>query len=284
MNNNLGKLQDRLLELMKVFQKICEENKLCYYVLGGTCLGAVRHQGFIPWDDDVDVGMPRQDYDRLLALPTEKFPEWMERRHFRTVKNYPYYYLKLMDRRTTLIEQNNIDQVGGVFIDIFPLDGAHAPHFGERLRYKRIRLLNRLMQLYYTDGKAEDIFRKALWCWAKMQNIQKICEKLDKAVTAVPFGSTGYFASYTGYYKEKEWMPMKILGRPVYLEFEDIKVCAPEQAERYLTALYGDYRKLPPPEERGNHHNFSVVELDTPYCRYGNLNEQKDKKHILQEP
>ena len=121
----MTELQEKIFGIMKAFDRVCRENNLHYYMLGGTMLGAIRHKGFIPWDDDADFGLPRKDYETLLALPEESFPEGYRLRHFQKEQGVPYAFIRLEDERTTCVEtrRSGTGYVGGVYIDIFPLDG-----------------------------------------------------------------------------------------------------------------------------------------------------------------
>ena len=119
--NDLQKCQ---LNILKDFIKVCEKNNLRYYLVSGTCLGAVRHQGFIPWDDDIDVGMPREDYNKLITLQKD-FNERYFIQTYKTDKKYLYNFAKIRDSETTYIENNFMTtQINhGVWLDVFPLDG-----------------------------------------------------------------------------------------------------------------------------------------------------------------
>ena len=132
-------LHSRLLSMAKVFHAFCVENGLQYYMLGGTMLGAVRHKGFIPWDDDMDFGMPRKDYDRFLKLAEEKLPAPFEVTCYKNVAKTPIHYAKQIDGSATLVEDSYHDFVEGLYIDIFPLD-ATGMSFADRMRMKRMHM------------------------------------------------------------------------------------------------------------------------------------------------
>ena len=123
MDIDVVELHSRLLNMAKSFHKFCQENGLNYYILGGTCLGARRHKGFIPWDDDMDIGMPRKDYEKLIELQTS-LPYYLELRYYENTPNSPMHFIKLIDNRRTLIEPRYNDYVEGLYIAIFTLDSA----------------------------------------------------------------------------------------------------------------------------------------------------------------
>ena len=104
--------------------KTCQTHGLTYYIWAGTMIGAVRHHGFIPWDDDIDIAMPREDYDRLIAHCREWLPEPLEMICAEDDSSYPLPFAKIQDASTTLIERKHMDYVGGIYIDVFPIDGV----------------------------------------------------------------------------------------------------------------------------------------------------------------
>lgn len=119
----MTEIQLKLLDMLKWFHEFCIENKLRYYALGGTMLGAIRHKGFIPWDDDIDVGMPREDYDKMIELVIDKQDEKYRLEKPLQNKDFVYQYCKLYDTSTTLVENTRYKTKRGVYLDIFPLDG-----------------------------------------------------------------------------------------------------------------------------------------------------------------
>ena len=110
--------------VLRQFIAICKDNHLTYFCCGGTAIGAVRHQGMIPWDDDVDVFMPRPDYDRFVQIASKQLPEGLELVTPNSKSDYPLFFVKLCDARTTLQEEQDVPCVYGLYIDIFPIDGA----------------------------------------------------------------------------------------------------------------------------------------------------------------
>lgn len=157
----LNQLQLHLLEMMKAFHTICENNNFTYYILYGTLLGAVRHKGFIPWDDDIDVGMPREDYDKLMNLPIENFPSnLMLMTKWYGQEKGSFLYAKLVDIKTTLIESVEERQIGGVFIDIFPIDGGGNFKIIAFIKLLISRLLVSITRLNYKQTKHSSILKR----------------------------------------------------------------------------------------------------------------------------
>ena len=125
------KLKQIELNLLVCFKEICEKHKLDYFLTGGTLLGAVRHKGFIPWDDDIDVGMPREDYETFLRVASSCLPDGIFLQTRKTDPEVPFNFAKLRDSRTTFIETSikDLDINHGVYIDIFPIDYFPASKF-----------------------------------------------------------------------------------------------------------------------------------------------------------
>lgn len=126
MEYDIRPLQLRTLKLLRQFQEVCREHGLRWYATAGTMLGAVRHAGFIPWDDDMDIAMPRPDYDRLIVHAAEWLPRPMELVCAELDESYPLPFAKLQDASTTILERPHLPFLGGIYIDIFPIDGVPA--------------------------------------------------------------------------------------------------------------------------------------------------------------
>ena len=134
---NVKEVQARLLEMLKFFHRYCTENNLRYYLIGGSMLGAVRHKGFIPWDDDIDIGMPREDYNKLATIYENNERFVLETSNSQD-QGFWFLYSKLYDISTTLIEKSRYKLVRGIYIDIFPIDGCGNTEKEALKWYKKI--------------------------------------------------------------------------------------------------------------------------------------------------
>lgn len=281
MSVDASELQARLLRMLKQFHNICTENNLRYYVIGGTCIGAKRHKGFIPWDDDIDIGMPRDDYDRLCQLPMEALPSNIELRYYKNTNNSPFHFVKFVDNTTTLIERAYLDYVEGLYIDVFPLDGArnYNESFIERLRCQRI-WFEKVLILYHcmTDSRS-NVLKKVLIFLSKHISLDKLHNRVEKHITKYSFSNSDFVANYFGAWKEKEIYPKSFLGKPTLYEFEDTYVYGPEKIDDYLKHVYGDYMKLPPKEEQVFKHNYYFINFNIGFHDYKNneIEKQKDR-------
>lgn len=272
METDIRKLQIHLLEMLKWFHCFCNENHLRYYALGGTMLGAVRHKGFIPWDDDIDVGMPRPDYEKLIQLIGDRECEgYYLETPYSGADEYRYPYSKLYDTGTTLTENTWPALKRGVFIDVFPLDGMGQ---SEAEGCKRWRSINRMADLIWTRtcavNKRRAVYKNIAIIFAHMipdvlfrnkamlKRIQEECKYIgyaDSAVIGNTFGNWG----------AKEIMPEAVMGKPKLYQFEDTEIFGAEQAGQYLTRLYGAWQELPPAEKRITHHDYLELDLEKPY-------------------
>ncbi len=135
-NSMLRKLQLVELDILKLFSEICEKHGLRYYLVGGTMLGAVRHEGFIPWDDDVDVGMPRPDYEKLLTIVREELPDGYDFLHYKQNEEYKRYFSRLVNRNVKIHNASNTKLiVENAWVDIFPFDGMPSGNLMQKVHF-----------------------------------------------------------------------------------------------------------------------------------------------------
>lgn len=277
-----------LLEMLDVFCHICDENNLTYYLIGGSCLGAIRHKGFIPWDDDIDIGMPREDYDRFNTLAQSKLTDGLFLQNFRTDPNYYYEFCKIRNSRTTYIETglSNLDINHGLFIDIFPLDYVPNTAFEKaNFRIKRALYDNYIVQFYNGQSKNASIQKKATSLLAKMiiKDIATAKEGRDHLLKKISSNPTQFIANYYGAWAKKEIVPIGFFARGINAEFEGRTVRVPQEYDMYLRHVYGDYMQLPPENKRVSHHNCKIIDLHTPYTSYIENDEYADSKFDIRK-
>ena len=259
-------LQKRLVDILKWFHEFCEKNNLKYYVLGGTMLGAARHKGFIPWDDDIDVGLPRDDYEKLIAVMNNKiFDEKFVLEQPLKNKDYIYPYCKIYDTTTTLIENAKVKIKRGIYIDVFPLDGIGNSKKEIRDNFKKIKKLTALITLKVAGfRKGRKLYKNigvALFRLVPL-NVNKMLLKLIKECSQYSYNSCLYCGNLLGNWGEREIVPREVMGKPTLYEFENIKIYGVEKPDEYLTSLYGDWRKLPPKENQKTHHDYLKLDLN----------------------
>ena len=271
------KLQLIELDIFKSFLMVCKKLDLKYFLAGGTLLGAIRHNGFIPWDDDIDVIMPREDYEKFL----EKGQALLEKKYF--IQNYktdPEFVLnftKIRNSETTFIEKTsknrNINH--GIYIDIFPLDGFPR----KKLDYIKTKIFDTLYgyqvdkYFFYEEKIKENFFKHiAKKIFSDMlyrkKSLREIQDKKEKMYKKYKYTDSEKIISYCGMYGKKEIMPKKYFGEGKKVFFEGMEVIAPQEYDLYLKQFYGDYMKLPPKEQQVTHHYNEIIDLENSYKKY----------------
>lgn len=265
-------IQTKILEILKIFIETCEENNLTYYALGGTLLGTVRHGGFIPWDDDIDIGMPREDYEKLKKIANEKFTD----RYLFLSEDTPGYkkaFSVIRDTSTKIVmNYSNIEQEESLWIDIFPIDGLPEKGVKRKLQEKQYLFRRMMVQLSQFNSIVNQ--NKANRPWyeiaiikiagiVKIENLLSFEKAQQKYLATIKKYSVteGYAGNYTGAYKLRELVPSDYFGEPKKLKFEGIDLCVPNKFREYLSAIYGEkYMELPPVEQRVPH-QYKIISL-----------------------
>lgn len=271
--NPLRQLQQKELELLKVFQQVCKENNITYYALGGTLLGAVRHKGFIPWDDDIDVGIPRPDYDRLCEI-LEKKPlgEKIRFVSYRNTEDYIRYFGHLEDTSFKVIRHDKLkDEETFAWIDLFPLDAMPNNGILRKIKVWHVLALRAMFRfscfdrLVDVNKKGRPLHEKIL-VWVglhtpiqKFFNTKKCLARMERVLTAVPYEKSDYLVNAMGAYKFREMFHKKYYGNGKMYPFEDTEICGPEDYDFVCTQLYGDYM-TPPKKDDRNHHGLETVD------------------------
>lgn len=258
-NKDYIKLQQKQMEIMDEIHRICVKNNIVYYIIGGTALGAVRHGGFIPWDLDIDIAMPRSDYDKFKMVCKTELDKKFKYNDFTTNKKHPSPHALVSLKNTSVIFRcdkfNKSVANREIYVDVFPLD---TPPDSEKLREKQqksIKLLNGIKErkrIYsYNNSRFKrmaKILRSLCFFWISDYTINK---KLDMVMRKYSDKPSDYICSMASHYSyKKQCMLKEIYGNPQLVKFEDREYYAPEQIEKYLTIIYKDYMKLPPVSEQ----------------------------------
>lgn len=254
-------LQEKELSMLKSLDELMRKNKIDYFLACGTALGCIRHSGFIPWDDDVDIYVLGNDYLKLKEIFSSQDTGILKLHEHSLTKNYPYSFPKIIASDTEVIE-NCLEGCGykcGVYIDVFILqdaeDNGFLRFFSEKLRYFRYALL-RAYYYEYTDPLRICIKRIV----RKIADPLTIQEKLFKRYTKKDTHKKFY--TDIGLFGKRSLFPKDIFKSRKYMQFEDVSLPVPEKCEKYLTMLYGDYMSLPPLDERISCHIFSSLIID----------------------
>ena len=265
---NLKPIWDAVLAIYLEFAKVCEKHNLRYYLAYGNVLGAVRHGGFIPWDDDFDVMMPRLDYEKFLCVAPKELPDYFKLVNW---KNTPEFstnlFTKIMDCRQEYLNELEI-KVGkilnqGVFIDIFPMDGI--PRNGVSLAFLKLKrffldvITYPFLKSFRECSKVKQV---CVWlvgrlagvvCGIKNRaDINRLWEKIISAESFDGSSKCGCVLSPYGFLKDV--CDFEIFGKPIPLQFSGMAIPSPAKPDKYLETIYGDYMSLPPVEKRKPSH------------------------------
>ena len=239
----LRRQQMRMLEILLEVDKICKKHDIRYWLSSGTLIGAIRHDGFIPWDDDLDIEMMRSDYLRLMEVLPSELPEWLALQNDETDPYYFFYYAKVRDRRSRMLEHNNYDrmwQEQGIYIDIFPME--QHPIWLHKLTEKSVGHMYKIWRTSTDDTKAIksvrrifDFNNKVLFPFLRilLSPFHLFTFSPFKVITSgmgIPFHNRRY---------AKEIFPLTTHV------FEGHQLPVPHDADAHLRHLYGDYMKLP---------------------------------------
>ena len=266
---DIKEIQKISLDILKYIDKVCKENNIQYFLAGGTALGAVRHKGFIPWDDDIDLMMTRPNYEKFLeVMDKTEHPQYKALYCDEKFPNYFYGFTKVVDLSTELHEATYItcDQLG-IFVDIFPIDGA--PKNAEKIikQYNRIKSLLNIASLKSflpsTKGKLKNICKLIIYPFIKLFGWKLWHKKRVNLIKKCDFNKCEHSTIYEGMYKLKEIMPKSIYDDVIYVQFEDDKFPILKDYDKYLSSIYGDYMTPPPKEKQITHHDFKIYKKDT---------------------
>ena len=257
---SLKELQDLEFEILKTFRDFCDKNGLRYYLCGGTLIGAIRHKGFIPWDDDIDVMMPRPDYEKFLKLNSDgKLDRYRRLDNMNLNSKALSSIIRIYDVRTKLTFTNlNFKKIFGCWIDIFPLDGLSDSSKARFLQCRYARVIQDLTIANDTKfgSKRSSKLHTVLQCgilpflpFIRMVGHEGWIKKMDKLSKKHDYGKSKYVGVLEGRALEKEAMLKSKMEPAVLVDFNGEKFTAMANYDEYLTNLYGDY--MTPPDDAG---------------------------------
>lgn len=251
------------LDVLEEIHAFCLKNGLKYYMVYGTLIGAVRHQGYIPWDDDIDIAMPREDYDCFIKTFNGSKPEVSKCIHFSIEPGYYLDFAKVYDKRTRLIELVNKPVEIGAYIDVFPIDVMPDDTAQAEAHLRKILEQEKLLRKHNQTGSGKGRALKSLVhdlerLPLKGNRLQCI-RKIEELGTAFRGQKTGHVSiAVGGFALLKDYVPAEWYAEPVLVPFEGTQFCAPAKAHELLTHWYGDYMTLPPEQEQQSHHIYNA--------------------------
>ena len=276
----MNEVQTHLLKIFKEFVRVCEKHHLRYFVDSGTLIGAMRHKGFVPWDDDIDVMMPRDDFDKFVKLQYEYEGTPYFIQTWRTDPHYTYCFAKLRDSSTTFIENFYVNHRinHGLWIDIFVLDGVSykvkpREKFAHRFRFtwwmSYMSYLPQLTRKFHKETFFKDLGLNIIGCLFYIMDPfhirNRIVERFMKKHT---LDKAKMVANYYDFKPKKQAMRKELFDEYIQVPFEDMMVNAPKGYDEYLTILYGDWRTPPPKDKQIGMHFDKGMSMTQGYKEY----------------
>lgn len=271
----MNELQKVEYELLRNFLSVCEKLNLTYYLVCGSALGAVKYGGFIPWDDDIDVALPREDYEVFCRDAPTLLPKWCFVQNWRTDPEYHRLGTKLRDSRTTYVEimTENLNINHGVFIDVFPLDGMPTRATDvQKLRRERARFeADRRVRLRYNRLSPQNVGMirtnltyLAYKLFGVKKNTAEAIERFDSFVSSFSLADSEIWCNHANSPHESDFTPKEWFGEGQMMTFEGLTVRIPTDYNAYLTKKYGDWQEDIPKDEKTGHHTYTSCDLHLP--------------------
>lgn len=253
-------LQQVILHIAKDIDRLCRDNGIEYYLLGGSCIGAIRHKGFIPWDDDLDIIMTRDNYDRFIEVcRTHLDPDKYALQE--AFKDWPLGHSKIRLKGTRLHEPEDhyaSDDMHGIFLDVFFMDNVPDNDLLANLQYFLAKYHDcyLLGERGYKSSSPAKKLMMALAAPLKVKPLRKAVVRWIEGFNARDTKRLGFYYGRTR--RRTSITPRQVFGKPRYVPFEDTELPVPEHFHEYLTQMFGDYMTLPPVEQRKSMHLLSV--------------------------
>ncbi|MBR2041946.1 MAG: LicD family protein [Oscillospiraceae bacterium] len=266
----MTELQKCEYEILKRTIEIINENGLDYFLVCGSALGAVKYNGFIPWDDDVDIALPRPDYEKFLEIMKDFDEEGLSLQNYRFDPNVPFFFSKMRSGKTTYIEKTVADfKINhGVYIDVFPLDGyPNGKTEAFIFKIKRNFYYRVISMAFERENRIKSILFSPLKAIVK-PNIAALVKSYEKAVSKYDISGSELLCNFGNSPFMNECSPKWHYGNGIMMKFEDIDVRVPEKFDEYLTLKYGNWRADLPESEKKGHHYYKICDLEKPYTYY----------------
>lgn len=267
----MTKTQEIILNILKELYPYFKKTNTEYYMLGGTLLGAIRHKGFIPWDDDMDLGIPRSQYEIFLKEVENYLPKYLKLQTYKNSDSH-YYFSRIVDTRYKVKRMGSLkEREEYVWIDIFPLDGMPNNLF--KRKFHEIHLMT--LRVFYhiacfdkvnikrpSRPLSEKIIIQFILKtgYGKHLDMYKYLNKIDNTLKKYPYETSNTIINFMGQYKLKEMFPKAYYQIGKYYPFEDIMLNGPIEYDKILKQMYGDYMVLPDEKDRNVHYTILIKE------------------------
>ena len=258
---SVKRIQSIELKMLSELSEILTKNQIPFFLAWGTALGCVRHQGFIPWDDDIDIYIYGRDYPKLRKVFSEQNTGNLALHDYSTKPGYPYVFPKIVDTSTVLKERefSHLDYLGGVYIDVFPLfqvsDNVIKHKIDKYIRYMRYGIVK---ANYMAPPKG--FAKRILQALSRLLPISYIQKKLFSTYTTSD--GKGSMVTEPLVFSEHHLFKADYFSEPHYMSFENLRMPISPKYHDYLKDAYGDYMQLPPEGNRHSNHDFFLLELN----------------------
>lgn len=275
-DTSLRKVQLLQLEIGKEIKRICDKNQIDYFLDSGTLLGAVRHKGFIPWDDDMDIGMTRENYEKFLKAAQTDLRDKYFLQTWETDKNYPMPFAKVRLNGTMFVEQGfeKADFHQGIYVDVFPYDNFPDEKRRQKRLWRRKNYLSALLLMKCRAVKFKStnstflkvVLKCLMFSVIKFLTVfyskKRLIKKYEKNIKKFSNESSSLIYEQTQSYTFGYWVVDKeCLNGTVTMPFEDTEFKCLKNYDKYLTEIYGDYMQLPPEEKRKKGHSIVILDF-----------------------
>lgn len=262
----MNRLQKELTDILEVYINVCERLRLTYFLANGSALGAEKYGGFIPWDDDIDVAMPREDYEVFCSKADEYLPDHLFLQNYRTEPKFPFLYSKLRNIKTTYIESGvkHLDIHHGIYIDIFPLDGYPDGKMAQHILNFKLKVLSSMQFCGFNNDV--NLTKRILRILGFHKRTHKTLLRMEKTIRK--FGQNTAKVCDYGDRQGKGCVPREYYAEGRTVSFEHLSVAVPEMTDEYLSYKYGDWKAELPKEQQKSHHIAVVCDLDMAYEKY----------------
>lgn len=263
-------LENVQINILEEIKRICKKNNINFFLIGGTCLGAVRHNGFIPWDDDVDIGMLRCDYERFIKVCKKDLDKKYYLQTNQTDDDYPHFFCKIRANNTLFQEKLNVGKKmhQGIFVDVFPFDyGSNHNIVNMFLEVKSIfireAIFKKLGYNVIPKNAKEKIMLPFIKLYSKINSLDGMKEKINKMISKTNKKKSNKIINLVGYALFNDIYNADIFNEFIEHKFKNKTYKIFKNYDEYLTTLYGDYMTPPPEEERKIGHGVIKLEFNT---------------------